>query len=516
MQYQGNQMPPNYPQNPQNITPLYNQQEDEQYNSNQGAPIQYYEKPQPQDYQYSNNFQTPIQNQNNYNIIPQPQTQMNLSDTQTGESPVEINQPFINNDYLLVQENGNLNDYINNNTLTIYYQNLQKNVLYGFIVITSIIIIIFAPSFHKIYTIILLLIENIVHLYFLSYKIKLTKDLIQNRIIVEKINYLCRAKESFNIPLENFYFDIRQTGTIYTLIIINNFKNGAEIDLNTSNIRNSPAKNIYYFDRINLNKFNDSSQHLHNIIDYFIRIPNKSRENPLNFNIITYINKSQYYYDQINFLDFNKYIKYNENFFSYFNRNPLVNNSFFLTIFQRLSCFIHFIIALTVSLTIGLHDEDFDAPGEDPEEEKGEDFMAIFLTFALFLYPFLYLIFYLIFKAARCCEQSLIRIDIIYSRDFDKLFIGIVNVNTNSYLGATEFNLNEIDKFVLSKNKAGENGFHLIPIYKGGNNINNMGKEITFIKDSQENLEGLVYILNEKLIPNNNNYNEGCPTPNNY
>ena len=511
MQHQGNQISQNYPQNQQNITPIYNQQGDEQYNSNQGAPIQYYEKPHSQDYPYSNNFQVPIQNQNNYNTISSPKVPINQLDIQTIEPQVGINQPLMSNDYLLAQENENLNNYINNNTLTIYYQNLLKNILYGFIFITSIIIIIFAPSFHIIYTIIILLIENIIHLYFLSYKIELTKDIIQNRIIVKKINYLCRIKESFDIPLDSFYFDIRQYGTIYTLIIINNFKNGE----NTRNIRNSPAKIIYYFNRININKFNGSSEELHNIIDYFIRIPNKSPENPLNFNINTYIHKIQYF--QPNLFDFNKYIKFNEHFFSYFNGNPLVNNRFHLKIFQGLSCLIHFIVALSVSLTIGLYDEDSNK-NEDPEKEKEANYLIIFVSIVLFCYPGIYLILYIICKFVKCCAKSSIRIDIIYSRDFDKLFIGIVNVNKNSYLSTKDFNIREIDKFVLSKNKPEENGFHLIPIYKGDNNINTTGKEIFFIKDSQVNLEGLVYILNEKLIPNNNNnnFNTGCPTPTNY
>ena len=521
MQYQENQITQNYPQNQQYMTPVYNQLPVEQYNSNQGVPIQYYEKPQPQDAQYSNDFQVPNKNLNNYNIMTQPQPQMNQLNVQLGEPQEQINQPLVNNDYLSAQDNGNFVNYINNNTLTIHYQNASKNVLYGFVVFTSIIIIIFAPSFHKKYTILILLTENIIYLYFLSYKIELTKDFTTNKIKVKKINYLCRIKESFAISIENFYFNIRQSGNFFSLIIINNFKIGEELDLNTSNIRNCPAKSIYYFDRIDINKFNGSSQQLNNVLEYFIRSPDKSLENPLNFNINAYKSKSQSYYSQRDFLNFNKYIKFNEHFFSYFNGNPLENNSFHFIILQLVSFFVHFIVALSVFLIVGLHDDDFDSPDEDPDEEKEEDFMIIFLPFSLFFYPSFYLTIFLICKCIKCFKADPIRIDVIFSRDFDKLFIGVVNINKNLYLSTTEFNISEIDKFILSKNTAEENGFHLIPMYKGDNNINNMGKEIAFIKDSQTNLEGLVYILNEKLIPYNNNlgnqnYNELCPTPSAY
>ena len=139
MQYQENQITQNYPHNQQYMTPVYNQLPVEQYNSNQGVPIQYYEKPQPQDAQYSNHFQVPNKNLNNYNIMTQPQPQMNQLNVQLGEPQEQINQPLVNNDYLSAQDNGNFVNYINNNTLTIHYQNASKNVLYGFVVFTSII-----------------------------------------------------------------------------------------------------------------------------------------------------------------------------------------------------------------------------------------------------------------------------------------------------------------------------------------------------------------------------------------
>ena len=57
------------------------------------------------------------------------------------------------------------------------------------------------------------------------------------------------------------------------------------------------------------------------------------------------------------------------------------------------------------------------------------------------------------------------------------------------------FNINDISKFVLQKNNIKEEGFHLSAIYKGSN----VNKEICYIKDSQLDLEGLIYILNKRI-----------------
>ena len=489
MQYQGNQIPQDYSQNQQYATPMYEKPGDEQHNSNQGAPMQFYEKPQPQNYQHSNDFQAPDQNQNNnYN---------------------NIDQPLVNNAYLLNQENGPLNNNNQDNKLTIPFQNGGKNFFIVYMFVTSIITIILAPTFHKIYAIFILLIEFILFLHFLSYKIELTKDFSQRKIIIKKINALSRVREKIAISFESFYFNIRQTEKHYSLIIINSFKEQADIDLNSSNIRNSPAKSIYCFEKINTvvpNKFTGALQ-LNNVIEDFISNPNKNLENPLNFNINAYKSKFQSYYSQRDFLDFNKYIKFNDYFFSYFNGNPLKNNSFHFNILYGVSIFIHFCCAFPLLMVYSSVDD-----------YGGKDFAAVFLIMYGFFYTSIYFIFYLICKLKMCCKQKSIRIDVIYSRDFDKLFIGVIDMNKNSYINRTEFNISEIDKFVLSKNTAEESGFHLIPMYKGDNNVNNMGKEIAFIKDVPTNLEGLVYILNEKLVVNNNNnfgntnFNEQTPT----
>ena len=50
------------------------------------------------------------------------------------------------------------------------------------------------------------------------------------------------------------------------------------------------------------------------------------------------------------------------------------------------------------------------------------------------------------------------RLDIIYSENKDKIFLGLV-IYFNTYYKTFEFNLNNIDKFTLSQMKLNKSGF---------------------------------------------------------
>ena len=105
--------------------------------------------------------------------------------------------------------------------------------------------------------------------------------------------------------------------------------------------------------------------------------------------------------------------------------------------------------------------------------------------------------YFIIFLVKACSGKTteFLRIDIIYSKNFDRLFIGIVKNDGKTYIKKFLFNLNEIDKFVIIKKNNNEKGFHLKSINKG----NNLIQDICYINEEQEELEGLLYILNEKL-----------------
>ena len=101
---------------------------------------------------------------------------------------------------------------------------------------------------------------------------------------------------------------------------------------------------------------------------------------------------------------------------------------------------------------------------------------------------------------------DILRIDIIYSNNFDIIFIGLVNNNQKSYKNTFEFNMSIIEKFVLQKISYEYEGFHLKVIFKDKTNQ----LIYSLKKSTQENLRGLIFILNERLniIKNMNKINE--------
>ena len=71
--------------------------------------------------------------------------------------------------------------------------------------------------------------------------------------------------------------------------------------------------------------------------------------------------------------------------------------------------------------------------------------------------------------------------------------------------------LMKYNRFVLTKSKNNEEGFHLSVILKG-----NINRDLFYIKDQQIELQGLEYILNEKLVNNMSNSNNYMYTNNYY
>ena len=85
-----------------------------------------------------------------------------------------------------------------------------------------------------------------------------------------------------------------------------------------------------------------------------------------------------------------------------------------------------------------------------------------------------------------------------------------MNNDEKSYKSTNTFKLDEIDRFVIQKNNINEQGYHLKYITKGNGQI----QDLCYINAVESDLEGLTYILNEKLnnnvnVINNNNNNTG-------
>jgi len=181
-------------------------------------------------------------------------------------------------------------------------------------------------------------------------------------------------------------------------------------------------------------------------------------------------------------LNQSKYIKINNHFFVYYNRDPLKNNNNFIRCLTKvISIIIHiFLLIAVISLIF--------------DKQNPDKYLYFFIIICV-LFTIIILIGLYIYN---CRKLERLRIDIIYSFNFDKIFIGTSYDNEN-YCTTFELFINEIDRFILRKNEINDKGFYLYVIFKG-----NSDKELCYIKDQQEELEGLLYILNKKVTGSNN------------
>ena len=317
-------------------------------------------------------------------------------------------------------------------------------------------------------------------------KLEITKDIANNKTIIKLKNFLCCTKKTINIDLDNTYFHVKyemyndsegQTQEKSELFIINNNKNLSGIDLDKSNIKSKPIKFYYYFNNID----NGNGHKFGNDLNNFV---GASGENPFSFNINKYmknknINSNVFFGRGM----LCKYMRFSDNFFTYHLRDPFhttcINCLFIL--FTILSNLI-FIGLGTFLIISGITNN-----------------IIIVIGSLLFVIP--NIILYLIYKCVKAKKENIYRIDIIYSKNFDRMFIGLVKYTKTSYVNIFEFQMNNINRFILEN--IGHDNYNLKVIFK-----NNDSQLICNIKKSQEELEGLAFLLNERLINHINNTND--------
>ena len=148
---------------------------------------------------------------------------------------------------------------------------------------------------------------------FCTNKIKLIKDASNGKVVIKVINYLCCPKKKINLDIENTHFHVLEQITklengdllSYRFLIINDYKNLVGIDLDTSNIKQKPAKFLYSFNLVSKGKY--EYREFVQILNNFIG-PSGVYDNPLFFNINNYLNKDQniFYFPQT----LSKYMKF--------------------------------------------------------------------------------------------------------------------------------------------------------------------------------------------------------------
>ena len=264
-----------------------------------------------------------------------------------------------------------------------------------------------------------------------SKKYVFSRNIKKNKFYVEKYNYLNNQTMELELSLGNYYIQCTEekgkvthdNGSpfyyVYKIYLYNQFNDTSEINLDSTKIKEVPAKFSYVFEisSSGLNQVKLLEERLNKFI--FTKI----FKNPLKFNIFDYMKKEK---DPScssfipSFLIKVKYIKFSDYFFTFYFKS------------------------------------DFGGTGD---------------------------------------AHGALRIDFIYSEDFDRIFIGVVEKYEKSYIKTFEFRMDIIDKFVLQKFKNYGNGFDLKVMFK-----DKQIQEIWTIENkSQKDLEGLVYLLNERL-----------------
>ncbi len=299
------------------------------------------------------------------------------------------------------------------------------------------------------------------------------------------MNFLCCPKKKIVLDLENTYCYIEentstdsdgQTSATDILYIFNDYKNLVGIDLNSSNIKRKPAKFYYKFSGIYL-KY--GVQESTNELNRFLR-GSTDFKNPFHFDVRKYMKKV---YGNISYIISNRYVKLNDNFFIYHFKDPL-------------GCSCVSIIMIIISIIFNCYFPFFMIS----MIRREKDLSLIIIYIICIIVP--NIILYIIYKSLKCCFENILRIDCIFSKDFDRIFIGLVKYSGTSYANTFEFQMNDIERFVLQKE--GNAVYNLKVVFK-----NKETQDIYRITNkTQEELEGLAYLLNKRLINNINNENK--------
>ena len=349
------------------------------------------------------------------------------------------------------------------------------------IILTVLLIIFIILNISFILTLCTAIILLILIFSFLTLKIKhikLIKNESSNLLIVKKINYLNYENSTFFFNLQNIIIDlikynINSCGTIFNkeaLVITKLFNDNSEIDLNTSDVQNLPIKNLYHI-------FTDLKRNIYTTesIRQFLGI-NLEIENPVIFNIYKYMGSSG-----INptFSDYklSRYMKFSNHFFTYFLKEPCCYfGNKFPVVYTVFSLLLYLILIFGLIF-----------------------FINIFGIFGFFSYLIIIILIqsiFIIFSLNAIIKHSL-RIDIIYSNDFDTIFIALLTSNGHFYKNKFIHDINSIERFILENYKTSKNKSILKVVYR-----DKTVEDIFIINESQNDLEGLLFILNEKLNVN--------------
>ena len=174
---------------------------------------------------------------------------------------LNVNDFFIEqNEQHLNTNNNNFKDLENINKFIIQFSFypllsilISLSILLGTILLFTLLIKL------EMYQRILILISGIIIIIILNIftnnRLEITKNELDNKVNIKLINLLCFTKKKIILYRENTHFFIKckidsKDNINLILIIINDYQNLIDIDLDTSNIKCKPAKFYYYFNNI--------------------------------------------------------------------------------------------------------------------------------------------------------------------------------------------------------------------------------------------------------------------------
>lgn len=266
-------------------------------------------------------------------------------------------------------------------------------------------------------------------------KIVLVKDSFNKKILIKVVNCLCFNQMKLIFDLENIHFfimtEISTNSDDYPtkrLFIINDYKNLIGIDLFENSIKQKPVKCIYSFSEPFLD--NISYKQFEKTLNDFVG-SSPEYKNSLLFDINNFLKDKKL---DLYITEKGKYIKYSDNFFTYYLMN-YPNNSDNSSSVDCPFGFIATVFNLGYIFYSGLPEKNF-------VENKFIDLLIIMMVDIV-----INLIIYYLYNCFKSIKENILRIDFILSKDFDKIFIGVVKYNQTKYVKTFEFQKDNIKKF---------------------------------------------------------------------
>ena len=381
----------------------------------------------------------------------------------------EISEPIVNSNQ--VNPENNLNeDKIGFNQNQVENLSIKLPINYMFLCYIPVITLLYLgfsfacgiPAF--IIGIFYVLLFLFLILYNFIFKFEINKS--NSTINVNIKNIFGKIKNTLNGNIHFYQRNVEGEDSFVSLLFI---INDSDIDLDTENIKIHPTTLFYYFqDAINEEEYFKLRK----------KIETGNFENPFFFDISKYIGKNLDSGPSRSLPIANTFMKFGEHLFTVYlippNKEQTINYATF---------FLYIYILNIPFYGVGFASVFFNFKYE---------FLGFISLLPIILFPIIAWLLCLGFK--KCCSHDT-RIDIIFSKNYDKIFIGKVNYKQDGYSQTFEYQMSDIDRIFFQQPEV-INGNSTFKVVLKNKQID----EIQLFKGLDRNeQEGLEYFLNGKL-----------------